>query len=54
MDVDVSGMLTGELGLQAAGNRIWREIVEVADGKWTKAEVLGHQEFSINRVGPSP
>jgi len=24
-----------------------------ADGKWTKAETLGHQEFSINRIGPS-
>ncbi|RED61788.1 UxaA family hydrolase [Cohnella lupini] len=53
MDVDVSGMLTGELGLEQAGDRIWDEIVEVAEGKWTKAEVLGHQEFSINRIGPS-
>ncbi|TFE28617.1 UxaA family hydrolase [Cohnella luojiensis] len=53
MDVDVSGMLSGELGLEQAGNRIWDEIVEVAEGKWTKAEVLGHQEFSINRIGPS-
>jgi hypothetical protein len=25
----------------------------VADGKLTKAEILGHQEFSINRIGPS-
>ncbi|MFD2612419.1 UxaA family hydrolase [Paenibacillus gansuensis] len=53
MDVDVSDMLTGKLSLDKAGERIWQEICEVADGKLTKAEVLGHQEFSINRIGPS-
>ncbi|MCD9020230.1 UxaA family hydrolase [Cohnella silvisoli] len=53
MDVDVSGMLDGSLSLELAGERIWQEITDVADGKWTKAEVLGHQEFSINRIGPS-
>jgi altronate dehydratase large subunit len=53
MDVDVSGMLTGALSLEQAGERIWQEIREVAEGKLTKAEFLGHQEFSINRIGPS-
>jgi altronate dehydratase large subunit len=53
MDVDVSDMLAGTLSLEDAGERIWSEIVEVADGKLTKAEILGHQEFSINRIGPS-
>ncbi|SDT33247.1 altronate dehydratase large subunit [Paenibacillaceae bacterium GAS479] len=53
MDVDVSHMLDGSLGLDAAGERVWQEIIEVADGKLTKAEILGHQEFSINRIGPS-
>ncbi|REE55439.1 altronate dehydratase large subunit [Paenibacillus taihuensis] len=53
MDVDVSDMLDGTGSLEQAGDRIWQEIKEVAEGKWTKAEVLGHQEFSINRIGPS-
>ncbi|KIL40476.1 carbohydrate hydrolase [Gordoniibacillus kamchatkensis] len=53
MDVDVSDMLTGTLSLEEAGDRIWQEIREVAEGKLTKAEFLGHQEFSINRIGPS-
>ena len=53
MDVDVSDMLDGSASLEQAGERIWQEIVEVAEGKWTKAEVLGHPEFSINRIGPS-
>ncbi|SDW91266.1 UxaA family hydrolase [Paenibacillus sp. CF384] len=53
MDINVSDMLDGTASLEQAGERIWQEIVEVAEGKWTKAEVLGHQEFSINRIGPS-
>jgi altronate dehydratase large subunit len=53
MDVDVSDMLAGTLSLEDAGEIIWREIREVSDGKLTKAEVLGHNEFSINRIGPS-
>lgn len=53
MDVDVSDMLAGTLSLEEAGEAIWREIREVSDGKLTKAEILGHTEFSINRIGPS-
>lgn len=53
MDVDVSGMLEGTLDVTQAGDNIWREIIEVASGKEVKAELLGHQEFSINRIGPS-
>lgn len=53
MDVDVSPMLEGTLLLEQAGELIWQEICEVAEGKATKAEILGHQEFSINRIGPS-
>jgi len=53
MDVDVSGLLAGRMTLEEAGEAIWNEIVEVANGKLTKAEILGHQEFSINRIGPS-
>jgi altronate dehydratase large subunit len=53
MDVDVSGLLTGTLDLAEAGALIGQEIFDVAAGKQTKAEILGHQEFSINRIGPS-
>lgn len=53
MDLDVSDMLAGTLSLEQAGQSIWQEILEVAEGKLTKAEILGHQEFSINRIGPS-
>ncbi|GGI43988.1 hypothetical protein GCM10008018_04870 [Paenibacillus marchantiophytorum] len=48
-----SDMLAGTLPLGQAGEHIWQEICEVAEGKLTKSEILGHQEFSINRIGPS-
>lgn len=53
MDVDVSDMLEGTMSLEDAGRVIWEEIAAVANGKLTKAEILGHNEFSINRIGPS-
>lgn len=53
MDVNVGEMLNGTLSLEAAGDEVWEEIVAVANGKLTKAEILGHTEFSINRIGPS-
>ncbi len=53
MDVNVSGILSGRLSLSEGGAEIWREVIETANGKLTKAEILGHQEFSINRIGPS-
>ncbi|MCM3274015.1 UxaA family hydrolase [Paenibacillus elgii] len=53
MDVDVSDMLEGTLSLESAGQVVWEEIQAVANGKLTKAEILGHTEFSINRIGPS-
>ncbi|MBB3111301.1 altronate dehydratase large subunit [Paenibacillus phyllosphaerae] len=53
MDVSVSDILEGNAGIIEAGERIWQEILSVADGQLTKAEILGHQEFSINRIGPS-
>jgi altronate dehydratase large subunit len=53
MDVNVGDMLAGTLSLEDAGELIWNEIKEVANGKLTKAEILGHTEFSINRIGPS-
>ncbi|MEK3724865.1 UxaA family hydrolase [Paenibacillus sp. FSL H8-0034] len=53
MDINVGDMLAGTLSLEDAGEMIWEEIKAVANGKLTKAEILGHTEFSINRIGPS-
>ncbi|WP_160719581.1 UxaA family hydrolase [Bacillus sp. USDA818B3_A] len=53
IDIDVSSVLEGSKSLEEAGTDIFKEIIEVASGKLTKAEILGHREFSINRIGIS-
>ena len=53
IDVDVSAVLTGEEGLDAAGERVWRRVVKVASGALTSCEVLNEQQLSVSRFGPS-
>jgi altronate dehydratase large subunit len=52
MDVNAGVIIDGEDTLQGVGQRIFKEIVEVASGKLTKAEILGHREFDIHSLGP--
>jgi altronate dehydratase large subunit len=53
IDLDLSGVIEGALAIERAGERIFDEILDVANGKLTKAERLGHTEFSIYRMGPT-
>jgi altronate dehydratase large subunit len=53
IDLDLSGVVEGTCSIEEAGQRIFDEIVAVAEGKLTKAERLGHMEFSIYRIGPT-
>ncbi|NGP45448.1 UxaA family hydrolase [Bacillaceae bacterium SIJ1] len=53
IDVDTSPVLRGEETMEEAGRRIYEDILEAASGKEVKAEILGHAEFSINRIGIS-
>jgi (2R)-sulfolactate sulfo-lyase subunit beta len=45
IDLDVSGILTGDLTLEAAGAKLRELMVRTANGRLTAAEVLGHREF---------
>jgi (2R)-sulfolactate sulfo-lyase subunit beta len=45
IDVDVTGILTRELTLEQAGDRLMEMIVRTANGRFTAAEALGHREF---------
>jgi len=47
LDIDLSGVITGDLSIEAAGRMIFREIIEVANGKLTKSEQFGHREFTM-------
>lgn len=53
IDLDLSGVIDGNQTIKEAGQLIFDEIIQVANGKTTKAEQLGHNEFSIYRIGPT-
>jgi altronate dehydratase large subunit len=53
MEVDVSDMFDGTT-LDQAGERLLDEVLDICDGKMTKAEALREfNAFAINRCGPS-
>ncbi len=53
MDLDVSAVMEGAETLPEAGHRIFQEILEVASGKLTKAEISGYTKaMDIYMVGP--
>ena len=53
MDLNVSGVMEGTETLPAAGKRIYDDILEVASGKLTKAEISGYTKaMDIYTVGP--
>jgi altronate dehydratase large subunit len=53
MDIDVSPIMDGIETLPNAGNRIFKEMMDVASGKLTKAEIYGYTKaMDIYVVGP--
>jgi altronate dehydratase large subunit len=53
IDFDASSIISGEKSIVEVGREIFAEILEVANGKLTKAESLGHREFGIYKIGPT-
>ncbi len=53
IDLDLSPILSGEKSVAEMGAELYDLMLAVADGQETKAEILGHREFSINRIGIS-
>jgi (2R)-sulfolactate sulfo-lyase subunit beta len=50
VDVDVSGIVRREMTIDQAGDALIEMIVRTANGRYTSAEVLGHQEFVMTRL----
>lgn len=50
IDINAGEVLRGK-SLDEIAEEIFREIIAVSSGKLTKAEILGHEEMSIWRVG---
>ena len=51
IDINAGDILEGQATIQSVGDRIFTEIIEVASGKATRAEALGHAEFAIQSLG---
>ena len=50
VDVDVSGILRGELNLDQAGDKLIDMTLRTANGRLTAAEALGHREFVMTKL----
>ena len=50
IDLNAGTIADGAENLDQVGIRIFQEIVDVANGKETKAEIGGHQEFALSRM----
>ncbi|MGD9143324.1 MAG: UxaA family hydrolase [Dehalococcoidia bacterium] len=53
IDINAGEILEGSETIQSIGDRIFQEIIEVASGKETRAEMLKHHEFAIHSMGLS-
>jgi altronate dehydratase large subunit len=53
IDVDVSVIITDGGAVEVAGEQVWQEVSNVASGKLTLCEILGEQQLSVSRFGPS-
>ncbi|MFZ7103957.1 MAG: UxaA family hydrolase [Peptococcaceae bacterium] len=53
IDIQVAEIVEGTKTISEMGQTIFAEIMKVTGGKTTKAEELGHTEFSIYRTGPT-
>ena len=53
IDLDVSGIMDDSETLEEAADRLFAEVLQVASGRHTKAETLGHREFAIHRRNPT-
>ena len=52
MDINAGTIIEGQEPIEAVGQRIFNEIIEVASGKLSRGEVLGYNNFSVYRRDP--
>ncbi|MCL4477337.1 MAG: UxaA family hydrolase [Nitrospirae bacterium] len=50
VDLDVSGILRGEMNLDEAGDRLIEVMIRTCNGRFTAAEALGHREFVLTKL----
>jgi len=52
MDVNAGRIVDGEASVEQVGREIFERLLEVASGRKTSSELLGHKEFVPWRIGP--
>jgi (2R)-sulfolactate sulfo-lyase subunit beta len=50
IDLDVSGILRGEMNLDEAGDRLMEVMIRTCNGRFTAAEALGHREYVFTKL----
>ncbi|MDR3592005.1 MAG: UxaA family hydrolase [Negativicutes bacterium] len=53
IDINAGTVITGDEIVQEVGRRIFTEMLSVASGKMVKAEILGFNDFAVQRIGPT-
>ena len=53
IDIDAGTIMDGTESIPSVGEQILTEIINVASGKLTRAEILGHNEFAIPTIMPT-
>ena len=51
IDFNAGRVITGEASIEELGKELFENMIQVCNGRMTKAESLGHQEFGIFRIG---
>ena len=51
--LDLSGIVTRGLSIESAGEKVFKEILSVANGKMTFSEIMEITQSCISVVGPS-
>ena len=50
IDLDVTGVIAGDMTLDQAADATTELVTETASGKWASSETLGHREFVLTRL----
>ncbi len=52
MDFSAAGMIAGATDKETLGRKLFELMLRVASGEPTRAEIIGHTEFALYRIGP--
>jgi altronate dehydratase len=53
IDFSAAALLDGKATKEQLGTQLFQMLLDVCNGQLTNAEIIGHQEFAIHRIGPT-